>query len=98
MKNIKNVKELMFEEYSVYNICVTFEYEGMRISKSKHFTDLKKAFKFINNLYDIYKMPIIISGGTGKRNIVNRHIIETDLEYRMDNEELYNKLLSYPNI
>ena len=90
-KSIESPTELIFQEYSgcsLYSICLVFKHEGIEHYEKIDLTDITGALKLVNDLWGIYKLPIIISDGSEKKNIVNRYLTEEDLVYRMNNEEL----------
>lgn len=97
IRKIDNVEKIIFldlEEGTIrkFAIKIKFDWYGEKRFVVKGFNIIDEALQVVNILYSRHSVPIIISGKTGHRNIVNRRMEISDLSVVMEKDTLYREM------
>lgn len=97
MRKIDDIEKIIFldlEEDSIrkFAIKIKFDWYGEKRFMMKGFNTINEALQFVNKLYDKHSVPIIISGKTGHRNVVDRRMEISDLSVVMEKDILYREI------
>ena len=98
IRKIDDIEKIIFldlEEGAIrkFAIKIKFDWYGEKRFMIKGFNNIDEALQIVNKLYDKHSVPIIITGKTGHRNVIDRHMEISDLSVVMEKDALYREIV-----